>query len=90
MTMVSLNTSDSTLWGRNPAARQQLVTELVEKLGVIVTRKDVLSFCEATGRTGNDVTWLFNNKLFRASRGQYTLQPVLAASDAVAANSNAA
>lgn len=87
--MVTLNTSDASLWGRNAAARQQLVTELVDKLGVIVTRKDVLAFCESTGRTGNDVTWLFNNKLFRAGRGQYTLQPVLGASDAVAA-SNAA
>lgn len=89
--MVALNTSDSSLWGRDAANRQKLVTELVEKFGIIVTRKGVLAFCESTGRPRNDVTWLFNNKLFRAGRGQYTLQPVLAASDGdAAANPNVA
>lgn len=84
--MVSLNTSDATLWGRNPAERQALVSELVEKVGVIVTRKQVLAFCESTGRTYNDVTWLFNNRIFRASRGQYTLQPVILENGALSAS----
>lgn len=75
--MVALNTTNTSLWGRHPDVRQQLVTELIDKLGVVVTRKQVLAFVESTGRTENDVTWLFNNRLFRVSRGQYTLQPMI-------------
>lgn len=75
--MVALNTANTTLWGRHPGTRQQLVTELIEKVGVVVTRKQVLAFVESTGRTENDVTWLFNNRLFRVGRGQYTLQPMV-------------
>lgn len=63
--------------GRNPDARRQLVVELVTRMGPIVTRKQILSFVQETGRTHNDVTWLLNDRQFRASRGQYTLQPLL-------------
>jgi len=76
--MVMVNTNATGVWGRNAAARQQLVRELVEQAGVIVNRKQVLAFIESTGRTVNDVSWLLNGKQFRASRGQYTLQPLLA------------
>jgi hypothetical protein len=75
--MVSLNVSDKKLWGRAPAARQQIVTELLQQFGTIVTRKQVISFIQSTGRTLNDVTWLLNGKVFRASRGQYSLQPLV-------------
>lgn len=75
--MVNLNTTDASLWGRNPAERQALVRELVEKLGVVVTRKQVISLLQSTSRTHAEATWLFNNRIFRASRGQYTLQPLI-------------
>lgn len=84
--MVTLNVTNHKLWGRHPDRRQQLVTELVTQLGPVVTRKQVLAFCESTGRVLNDVTWLLNNKTFRASRGQYTLQPLLA--ETVSASDN--
>lgn len=83
--MVMVNTNATGVWGRNAAARQQLVRELVEQAGVIVNRKQVLAFIESTGRTINDVSWLLNGKQFRASRGQYTLQPLLAGDGASAA-----
>lgn len=79
--MVNLNTADSSLWGRNPAERQALVREFVEKLGVVVTRKQVLALLLSTGRTHTDATWLFNNRIFRSGRGSYTLQPLLADGD---------
>ena len=75
--MVSLNVSEAKLWGRFPGARQQLVTELVQQFGMVVTRKQVVSFIESTGRTLNDVTWLLNGKAFRAARGQYSLQTLV-------------
>lgn len=79
--MTNLNTTDATLWGRNPAHRQSLVREFVEKLGVVVTRKQVIAFLNSTGRTQAEATWLFNNRIFRAGRGSYTLQPLLADGD---------
>lgn len=85
--MVTLNKTDASLWGRNPADRQALVTELIEKVGVIVTRKQVRAFLESTGRHYNDVTWLFNNRRFRAARGQYTLQPALVDNSGISATS---
>ena len=79
MTMVNLNVNDSTLWGRNPAARQSLVRELVEHIGVVVTRKQVIAFLDSTGRSYRDTAmWLFNDRRFRAARGSYTLQPLIA------------
>lgn len=75
--MVNLNTADTKLWGRDPAARQALAIELIEAFGPIVTRKDVLARLHATGRDRNCVSWLFNDRKFRAGRGQYTLQPVM-------------
>ena len=79
--MVNLKTNDASLWGRDPAHRQGLVQEFVEKLGVVVTRKQVIAFLQSTGRTQAEATWLFNNRLFRGSRGQYTLQPLIANGD---------
>lgn len=79
--MVNLKTNDASLWGRDPAQRQGLVQEFVEKLGVVVTRKQVIAFLQSTGRTQAEATWLFNNRLFRAARGQYTLQPLIANGD---------
>lgn len=79
--MVNLNTNDASLWGRDPSHRQALVREFVEKLGVVVTRKQVIAFLQSTGRTQAEATWLFNNRLFRAARGQYTLQPLIANGD---------
>lgn len=80
--MVTVNTNATGVWGRDPSARQQLVRELVEHSGVVVNRKQVLAFIEATNRTINDVSWLLNGKQFRASRGQYTLQSLLAGDSA--------
>lgn len=79
--MVNLNTTDASLWGRNPSHRQSLVLELVEKLGVVVTRKQVITYLNSTGRGQAEATWLFNNKIFRAGRGAYTLQPLIADGD---------
>jgi hemolysin-activating ACP:hemolysin acyltransferase len=87
--MVNLNTNDASLWGRDPAHRQALVQEFVEKLGVIVTRKQVIAFLQSTGRTQAEATWLFNNRAFRASRGQYTLQPLIADGDTVTVSQGA-
>lgn len=84
--MVTLNTTTSGLWGRDASARQDLVRQLVENLGTTVTRKQVLSFVGTLGKTNADVRWLFNNKMFRAGRGQYTLQPLLASSDSAVAS----
>lgn len=77
--MVTLNTTQSGLWGRNPADRQALVLGLIEKHGVVVTRKQVIAFAQSMGKTNADVRFLFNNRLFRAGRGQYTLQPLVLA-----------
>lgn len=79
--MVSLNTNNAQLWGRDASGRQALVRELVEKLGVVVTRKQVIALLQSTGRTQAEATWLFNNKTFRAGRGSYTLQPLIADGD---------
>lgn len=83
--MVNLNTNDASLWGRDPGHRQSLVREFVEKLGVVVTRKQVIAFLQSTGRTQAEATWLFNNRIFRAARGQYTLQPLIANGETVSA-----
>lgn len=84
--MVALNTTTSGLWGRDVADRQALVTQLVENLGTIVTRKQVLAFVGTIGKSNADVRWLFNNKIFRAGRGQYTLAPLLASTDSAVAS----
>ena len=81
--MVNLKVTDHRLWGRNPSARQTLVQELVEKFGVIVTRKQVMHFLTSQGREQTEVNWLFNNRMFRAARGQYTLQPLIVDGDTV-------
>lgn len=88
--MVTLNVANSSLWGRDAAARQSLAIELIEKFGVIVTRKAVMEHLLSTGRDRNCVSWLFNNKMFRAGRGQYTLQPVLLDSATQSAPSSSA
>jgi hypothetical protein len=80
--MAVLNTSNKKLWGRNAAVRQQIVVSLLETFGPIVTRQQVLDHVQTIGREYNDVTWLLNNRLFRAARGQYTLQPLLASEEA--------
>lgn len=87
--MVNLRVTDHRLWGRNPAARQALVQELVEKFGVIVTRKQVMNFLTSQGRGQIEVNWLFNNRLFRAARGQYTLQPLIADGETVTVQNGA-
>lgn len=79
--MINLNLNDATLWGRNPGVRQSLVREFVENIGVVVTRKQVIAFLDSTGRSKDDAQWLFNNRRFRAARGSYTLQPLLADGD---------
>ena len=87
--MVNLNTTDATLWGRDPGHRQALVREFVEKLGVVVTRKQVIAFLTSTGRTQAEATWLFNNRVFRAGRGSYTLQPLIADGDTTSVSQGA-
>lgn len=79
--MPVLNTSNKKLWGRNAAVRQQIVVSLLETFGPVVTRQQVLDHVQTIGREYNDVTWLLNNRLFRASRGQYTLQPLLSSEE---------
>lgn len=75
--MVKVNAADSSLWGRKPSVRQALVVDLFENLGVVVTRKQVIAYLSSTGRSEDDVHWLFNNRRFRVARGSYTLQPLL-------------
>jgi len=75
--MVALNTTASGLWGRNPVQRQDLVSGLIEKHGVIVTRKQVIAHAQSVGLSNAEVRFLFNNKMFRAGRGQYTLAPLV-------------
>lgn len=81
--MATLNTSNKKLWGRDAVGRQQIVLSLLETFGTVVTRKQVLDHVQTIGREYNDVTWLLNNRLFRAARGQYTLQPLLVAEETV-------
>lgn len=87
--MVNLNTNDGSLWGRNPSQRQALVREFVEKLGVVVTRKQVIAYLNSTGRGQAEATWLFNNRIFRSGRGSYTLQPLIADGDTATAQHGA-
>jgi hypothetical protein len=75
--MVTFNTQSS-LWGRNPGERQQIAAEIISMFGgVTVSRKQVIQFLSSTGRNINAVSWLLNNKTFRVSRGNYTLQPLV-------------
>lgn len=85
--MVTLNTSGNGLWGRDAAGRQALVSGLIEKHGLIVTRKQVIAFATSVGKTNADVRFLFNNKMFRAGRGQYTLQPLVLDNSAASVSS---
>ncbi|CAB4141304.1 hypothetical protein UFOVP410_143 [uncultured Caudovirales phage] len=73
--MTKLN--NNAKWGRNPDSRKTMVTELVEKYGTLLNRKQVIEFIADTKRTVNDVSWLLNGTQFRAGRGQYTLAPLL-------------
>lgn len=84
--MVALNTSATGLWGRNPSQRQDLVAGLVEKHGVIVTRKQVIAYAQSINLSNAEVRFLFNNKMFRAGRGQYTLAPLVVDNSAAAAS----
>lgn len=54
-------------------AKRDLAAKIAENLGNIVTRKQVLGFVKSNGGSIADVRWIFNNKLFRAGRGQYDL-----------------
>jgi len=77
--MIKLN--NNAKWGRNPAERQALVTELVGAYGAIVTRPQVLQFLKATNRTVNSVSWLLNGTVYRAGRGQYSLNTLILPED---------
>ena len=81
--MATLNTANKKLWGRDAVNRQQIVLSLLETFGTIVTRKQVLEHVQVIGKEYNDVTWLLNNRLCRAARGQYTLQPLLMGEETV-------
>jgi hypothetical protein len=81
--MATLNMGNKKLWGRDAANRQQIVMSLLETFGTVVTRKQVLDHVQTIGKDYNDVTWLLNNRLFRAARGQYTLQPLLVGEESV-------
>lgn len=54
-------------------AKKALLVEIVQNLGNIVTRKQVLTFVKSKGGSVADVRWIFNNKSARAGRGQYDL-----------------
>jgi pyruvate/2-oxoglutarate dehydrogenase complex dihydrolipoamide acyltransferase (E2) component len=62
-------------------AKKALLGEIVQNVGTVVTRKQVLAFVKTKGGSIADVRWIFNNKLVRAGRGQYDLSKL--------ANSNA-
>lgn len=51
--------------------KKQLLQKMVESIGPIFTRKQALSFVTSNGGTVADIRWVFNNKAFRAGRGQY-------------------
>lgn len=64
-------------WGRKPQDRQQIVLELFNQYGMIVTRKQVLSYVGSSSRwTKHDVDWLLNGLQYRQQRGSYTLAPL--------------
>lgn len=75
--MRKLNLTGERLWGRQPSVRQSIVQHLLESVGVVVTRKQVIAAMQTINRTKDDVQWLFNDRRFRVGRGQYTLQPLL-------------
>jgi len=53
--------------------KKELAEKIVQALGPIVTRKQVLAFVKSNGGAVADVRFIFNNKNFRAGRGQYDL-----------------
>lgn len=64
-------------WGRKPLERQQIVLELFNQFGMLVTRKQVLSYVGSSSRwTKHDVDWLLNGLQYRRQRGSYTLSPL--------------
>lgn len=60
-------------------AKKNLVEALAKSLGPVVTRKQVLDYTKSVGLDITAVRWLFNNKAFRAGRGQYDLSSLLPA-----------
>lgn len=58
-------------------AKKALLAEIVQNLGNVVTRKQVLTFVKARGGSVADVRWIFNSKNARAGRGQYDLNALV-------------
>jgi hypothetical protein len=55
--------------------KKQLVEQLIEEFGTIVTRKQVEKFTKERGLPRP--RWLYNNKDYREARATYSLQKVL-------------
>jgi len=53
--------------------KKAFLNEIVQNVGTVVTRKQVLGFVKSRGGTIADVRWIFNSKSARAGRGQYDL-----------------
>jgi len=54
-------------------AKKALLAEIMQNMGNMVTRKQVLAFVKSKGGSVADVRWIFNTKSARAGRGQYDL-----------------
>jgi hypothetical protein len=57
--------------------KRDIVSAIVENFGSVVTRKQVLAYVKANGRSIADVRFIFNTKSLRAGRGQYDLSSLL-------------
>ena len=58
-------------------AKKALLAEIVQNLGNVVTRKQILGFVKGRGGSVADVRWIFNTKNVRAGRGQYDLSTLM-------------
>lgn len=52
--------------------KQMLVSDLIERHGLTVNRKELLAYTQGAGL--DHPNWLLNNKSLRAGRGAYNLE----------------
>lgn len=69
--------NENAKWGRNRDRRKELVSYIINTFGVLVTRKQVLALVSAGKCEYNELTWLFVNKEFKSTRGQYDLSGMI-------------
>lgn len=57
--------------------KKAILDLLVENFGAVFTRKQALALIKSNGGTIADVRFIFNNKAFRAGRGQYDVSSLI-------------